>query len=423
MRSKILLIVINFFQADIGGGLGPYLSTWLAGVVGWNPFQIGSLNMASRIAYLVFSGSAGAVVDRVGRPRWMMVAAAVAILGGTLTLLYLRNFWFILATQVVVFGGGALGGPALNALTLGVVGKRGYAVQQGWNLAADHAGNVISAALVIALAGVLGAGAAFAVLGAMAVGTVVTTLLIRRSAVDEDKARGRAPEPEDAEHEGAPPSTIRALLKDRRLLLLVVVITLFNLGNDQMLPLMGQRMAIEGKGDPTLWMATWVLVAQLTMIPMAWIGGWYAGRRRSFVVLLVACVVLAVRGAGAAFIGTGPYRVMGLEVLDGIGAGLISVATPIAIADLTYGGGRTQTAFGGLGTVEGAAAALSAILAGAMARHLGWAVALGALAIPPAAAVPLLIYMLRARARRSGPWKRREPAPAAAGDIPRDRVA
>jgi MFS family permease len=80
-----------------------------------------------------------------------------------------------------------------------------------------------------------------------------------------------------------------------------------------------------------------------------------------------------------------------IEVLDGVGAGLISVAAPAAVADLTYGGGRTQTAMGTMTTVQALASAMSAAAAGYVVVHAGWTAAYGMLAVAPVFAIVALM--------------------------------
>ena len=178
---------------------------------------------------------------------------------------------------------------------------------------------------------------------------------------------------------------------------MAAVIVLFDLGNDQILPLLGQRQALEGDGDPITWMAIWIMVAQMTMVPMSLVAAWLAKRRGTPELLLISCVVLAFRAVLASIV-SGPWWIIVVEVMDGVGAGLISVAGPIAITELTYGGGRTQTALGSLGALRELAAAASALIGGAVATRVGWNAALAIMAVPPVVAIPLLIGIMRRQA-------------------------
>src|SRR4051794_22840788 len=140
--------------------------------------------MASTLATLVLSGPAGAAVDLLGRPRRMLVLACFAILAGSLTVLPLRDFWPVLASQLIVSLGGALATPSQTALTLGVVGDHAFPRQFGLNQAADHAGNMAAASAVTVLSLGMGAGAPFVVVGITALAAIVFALCIPLPAID-----------------------------------------------------------------------------------------------------------------------------------------------------------------------------------------------------------------------------------------------
>ncbi len=389
MSPTLSLMAVNFFLADVAGGLGPFLASWLAQVGHWSAERIGYVTTASGVIIVIASTPAGALVDRLCRPRLLLVFSCAAIVVGTLALLPLRSFVPVLASQSLVALGGAVGAPAMTALTLAVVGKKGFPRQQGNNEAANHAGNVVAAGMVAGLFYLLGASAAIAVLAGMAVATAISLFLIPGEAIDSDRACGRN---QLAEGEKAPNGTLRELMRDRRLLTLIAAIGLFHLGNAAMLPLLGIKLA-QHRGDATSWMALCVIVAQVTMVPIAFLAGRMADRRGARWLLLAACAVLPVRGAVAAF-APGLWWLVPIEILDGMGAGMLSVAMPIAVADLTYGGGRTQTAIGVLTTVQAIGAGVSATLGGVLATRLGWTLAFGGLAIPPVIAFFLLLGLL-----------------------------
>jgi predicted MFS family arabinose efflux permease len=235
MSAQLSLLAVNFCLADVAGGLGPFLATWLAEVARWSPAEIGYVMKASTVGVVLFSTPAGAMVDRLCRPRLLLALACAAVVIGTLALLPLRSFLPVLATQTLVAVGGALGAPAVTALTLAVVGKEGFARQQGNNEAANHAGNVAAAVLVAGATYLVGAAASVAVLAGMAVLTGVALALLPSDAVDADRGCVRHPcgEGEDASH-----ASLGALIRDRRLLMLAGVIGLFHLGNAAMLPLL-----------------------------------------------------------------------------------------------------------------------------------------------------------------------------------------
>lgn len=384
MDAKLALPAISFFMADVGGGLGPFLSTWLAEVRQWNPAQIGSVIAAGSVMGAVLAGPAGSLVDRLGRPRLMLAAACALILGGTLLLLPFEAFMVVLIAQLVVSAGGALGSPAITGLTLSVVGKERFPRQQGTNEAANHMGNVVAAGSIAGLAWVMGPTAAVVVLAVMAVATIGTLWRMDATSIDGDRMRGRKRR-QKGEQRGA----TRALLKDRRLWTLLAVVALFQLGNSAMLPLLGQRVVAEGGGNATSWMSACVIVAQLTMVPVALYAGRTAERFGRRWLLMLACGVVVARCAVAVF-ATGNYWLVPIQVLDGIAAATFSVAAPVAIADLTYGSGRTLTALGGMTMMQAGGAALASFVGGFAANHIGYPATFGAMAVFPIAAMALL---------------------------------
>ncbi len=394
MNATYGLPAVNFFMADVGGGLGPFLSTFLAEVAGWSPQQIGWVVAGGQVTAAVLAAPAGSAVDRLGKPRLMLAVACGAILLGTLALLAVHAFWAVMAAQMVASAGGSLGAPSISGLTLAVVGKKGYPRQQGTNEAANHAGNVTAAGLIGALSVALGswsiAGleigkyAAVIILAVMAAATLVTLWTMDPSAIDADRMSGRK-----GRQKGEKRGWTRALLRDRRLWTVLAVVGLFQLGNSAMLPLLGQRIVHDGDGDATRWMSWCVIAASLTMIPVALLVGRNADRVGRRWLLMFACAVVIARCAVAMW-AVGRYWLIPIEVLDGICAATFSVSMPLAVADLTYGSGRTQTAMGALAMMQAGGAALASVLWGYAVELIGFGPSFGAMAIFPVAAIALL---------------------------------
>ncbi len=384
MAPSIGLPVINFFMADVGGGMGPFLSTWLSEAENWPPDQIGLVLSAGLVAGMLMAVPAGALIDRIGRPRLMLTFTCLLIMGGTLAMFVVHGLWPILLAQIVVATGGALGPPSLTALTMATVGKDGFPQQQGINQAATHGGNVAAAVLIWAAAFIIGANSSIAILGVMAAGMLVALTFYPRDAIDQTRMAGRE-RPKKGDKRGS----TRALIRNHRLLIVILAVGLFNFGNAAVLPLLGQRVVLEGKHDGTQWLAVLVVVAQAVMVPVSWAAGRLADRLGRRILLIVACAVLPARGL-LATLSHSPWALIAIEVLDGVGAGIISVAGPAAVADLTYGGGRTQTAMGALGTMQSLASAISASAAGFVVVRMGWTAAYGMLALVPLAGIALL---------------------------------
>jgi predicted MFS family arabinose efflux permease len=381
MQPGVGLAAVNFFLADVQGGIGPFLATWLAQAAHWDPARVGLVITVSGLIGLVCNTPAGALVDRLEWPRFWVAASALATVAGTLTLLPARSFAAVLAAQLVVAGGGALMAPALMALTLALVGKAQFAAQQSRNQAWNHTGNVAAAGLVAVATFQLGGQAAFWVLAGMAAASGLALALIQAASIDPDRAKGHV--------EAAADASLFEVLADRRLLALGIALLLFHLGNAAMLPLLGQRMAAIGQGDATRWLAACVIVAQVTMVPMAITAGRAADRINPAWLLVAACGVLPVRGVLAA-LAQHPALLVPIQILDACGAGTLGVVVPILIADYTWGSGRTQTALGAVATLQGIGAALSTTLGGMLATWVGWEAAFIGLTVPAVFALALV---------------------------------
>lgn len=387
------LALINFFTGDIQGGLGPFLATWLAGEGHWSPAKTGSVMTVIGLFALVLNGPAGAIVDHSRHPRRLLAAACWAILLGTVMIVpAAHDLLWLLVSQCLAAMGGILLLPALTLFTLGIVGKAHFPAQQGRNQAFNHAGIVV-AAILIGLSGPgLGAAAPFWIFGAMACGAIVAVRVTPPNAFNRRRAHGWEERAPDAvEHR----ATMWQVLRDGRLALLALALGLFNIANGYMLALLAQRLVTAGH-DGGSWLAAYVVVAQCTMIPVAlWAGNRAerSGRRR---LLMLACLVLPVRACFSALVADPAWLILA-EVLDGVSSGLIGVAVPLVVADLTWGSGRTQTALGAVNTGQGLGGALSGLAGGAVVTWFGWQGAFLALAVPAVTAAILVFWLGESR--------------------------
>jgi len=163
---------------------------------------------------------------------------------------------------------------------------------------------------------------------------------------------------------------------------LAATLTLFHLGNGAMLPLLGQALVAHGATHPSTYTGATIVVAQLTMVPMAILAAKLAEARGYWIVFLLALIALPVRGAIAAYV-DGPLGLVPVQILDGVGAGLLGVAVPGLVARILNGTGHVNAGLGGVMTMQGIGASLSPALGGVIAGHFGYSAAfigLGAIA-------------------------------------------
>ena len=384
-RAPAAFNAVNFFLADVAGGLGPFLPAWLATALHWQPERIGFLMTASGVAGLVCNTPGGVLVDRLGRPRLMIGAGSALILLGTAALVRGEHAPLVFLGLLLAALGGSVIGPAIAAASLAYVGRRDFPLQQGRNAAWTNAGNVTAALMILVGATQFGVNAPVLVLGLMAAATI-TALLCLPAPSGETRRVGLAA--------GARPEPFFKALQHRPVLVFALSLLFFHLGNAAMLPLLGLRLAHFGHGQATQWMSACVIVAQFGMIGVALVAGQIAERHGKVPLFLFACCVLAVRGIIAAF-GVAPLWLVPIQILDALGAGTLGVITPTLVADLSWGSGRTQTTLGAVMAVQGIGASLSGSLGGTLIAWIGWRDAFLGLALPPVIAIVGALYLLR----------------------------
>jgi len=387
-RSTRPLDALNFFLADVHTGLGPYLAVYLLTVRQWDEAWIGLTMSIAGIAGIVAQTPAGALVDTLRAKRAIIAIAAFAVTLLSLALIVLQSFWAVSAVQVAVGVCGAVFGPAVGAVSLGIVGHRHFARRNGRNEACDHAGNAFAAALAALASWRFGPIAVFFLMAAMALASLASVLAIPASAIDHQVARG-LPDGEAEIHEQ--PSGFALLLTCRPLLIFTGCVLLFHLANAAMLPLVGQKLALQNKHLGTAAMSLCILAAQVVMVPMAVLVARKAdawGRKPLF---LAAFLILPIRGA-LYTLSDDPAWLVAIQCLDGIGAGLFGALFPLIVADLTWGTGRFNVTRGAVQAAQGTGAALSNLIAGGIVSVAGFSAAFMTLAA--IAALGLVLFSL-----------------------------
>jgi MFS family permease len=377
MTPQPALNALNFFMADVRDGLGPFLGVYLQSE-NWSPAEIGLVMTIGGLVGMAATAPLGALVDRIHAKRAMIVVSAIATVLASIIIVFAPGFIVTAVSQSISGIAGAAILPAIAGITLGLVKQKGYTHQVGRNEAFNHAGNVVAAVLAGAFGYVFGIGAVFGVMAAMAAASLVATWCIDPNKIDHRAARGLSDEAG-----GVAASGWSTLVTSKPLLVLAATLLLFHLGNGAMLPLLGQALVASGAGDASAFTGATVVVAQLTMVPMAIMAARLAETRGYWIVFVLALVALPIRGAIAAVV-TGPIGLVPVQMLDGVGAGLIGVAVPGLVARILSGTGHVNAGLGAVMTMQGVGAALSPALGGYAAEKLGYAssfLMLGAVAL------------------------------------------
>lgn len=387
------LDALNFFLADVRDGLGPYLAIYLLAVRGpahgWNEATVGLVLTIAGVVGLLAQVPAGSLIDRSrNKPRIVMIAALLVTLT-SVSLPFVFGFAAVTVSQSIAASAGAIFAPAISAITLGLIGPKMFARRVGRNEAFNHAGNAVSAALAGLLAWKFGPLVVFWLMGALTVASILSAMRIRNDDIDNAVARGLDCEPDEECDE---PSGWKTLVENRPLMLFAVIAFLFHLANAAMLTSVSQLLAkTVGKDQATSLTAACIVAAQLVMVPVAIIVGRYTERWGTKPLFLVAFAVLAARGA-LYTLSNGPYWLVSVQALDGVGAGIFGALFPVVIADLTSGSGRFNVSQGAVATTQGLGAALSATLAGSIIVWEGYIASFFTLSV--IAIAGLLLYLV-----------------------------
>jgi len=389
--TKHPLDALNFFLADVRDGLGPYLAIYLLTVQKWDEASIGAVMSVAAIAGILAQTPAGALIDKTTAKRAAVIIAAIIVTIGSVVLPLYPGFLFVATTQALTGIAAAIFAPALAAITLGIVGPRAFARRIGRNEAFNHAGNAVAAALAGGLAYAFGPVVVFWLMAAMALASIAAMLAIPADAIDHEVARGLHDLEPTKSRAADEPSGFRVLLTCRPLLVFAAATVLFHFSNAAMLPLVGQKLALVNSELGTTLMSACIVAAQLVMVPVAMLVGSKAdiwGRKPIFA---CALAVLILRGALYP-LSDNPYWLVGVQLLDGIGAGIYGALFPLVVADLTQGTGHFNVSQGAIATAAGLGGALSTFVAGVIIVTAGYSVAF--LTLAGVAAFGLILFIM-----------------------------
>lgn len=365
------LDAINFLLADVRGALGPYLNVFLITQQHWSQTEVGWVTTISGLLGLAAQTPAGAMIDATRRKRGAVVLALIVLAIGALVIFAIPTFWPVIVANTAIAVVGDVFGPAVAAVTLGLYARQHLARRMGRNSAFDHAGNVAIAAAAGGVGYLFSQRAVFLLVPVFALLAALAMLSIPRGAIDQDRARGLEGGERQEEKDGERPSGYSVLLRCRPLVVFAVCAMLFHFANAPLLPLVGQKLAQAYPTWATAMMSSCIIAAQLIMLPVALVVGRTADRIGRKPILLIGFAVLPIRALLYTFSDSAPWLI-GVQLLDGIGAGIFGAITPLVIADLMRGTGRYNLAQGAVATVQGLGASLSGLVAGVIVDHFGY---------------------------------------------------
>jgi len=370
----------TFFVADIQTGFGPFLAIYLT-TQKWNQADIGLVLAAGSIAGLVSQLPGGWLVDVAPSKRRAAMLAVVGIGVSALLIALLPSFAGILAAKLLHVASSAVLGPAIAAITLGLVGHAAVGPRLGRNARFSSVGNGLAAGVMGACGYFISPQAVFFVTAFLAIPTLLVLALIREDEIDPIRADGGL----NGAQPALAPSSLATLLRKRSLLIFTSCIFLFHAANAAMLPLVGAEMTVRSGQWATALVAACIVLPQLVVALIAPGVGRLAATRGRRAVLIAGFAVLPVRAAILA-IYSDPLVIIAVQILDGISAAVLGVLVPLSLADISRGTGRFNLAQGIVGSATGIGAAASTAVAGYLAARLGTSFAFAGLAAAAACA-------------------------------------
>ena len=343
----------------------------------------------------------GELLDRVRSKRALVAVGAGIVILSALVIAIRPSFPLVSIGLVLQGVTGGFLGPAIAAISLGLVGYSALAERLGRNQRFASTGALVGAGLMGLVGYLLSYQAIFVVAAALGLPLFAALSRIRAADIHFGQSCG-APNHRGPEQ---PPRIRRpALWQDSRLLVFSVCLFLFQLANASVLPLAGEALVHESQAGSSLILSALIIVPLIIVALMApWAGrraqSW--GRRP---LLLIGFAALPIRALGFALI-SDPLLLVGVQVLDGVSATVLGVLTALVIADITSGTGRFNLAQGIVGTASGIGASLSTALSGLVAERLGSGAAFSCIAATALLATIVVLFLMpetRPQTERSG---------------------
>src|SRR5437763_13276399 len=347
-----------FFVADIQTSFGPFIAVYLT-TQKWTLSDIGLVLTIGSLIALIGQMPGGAVLDAVRSERRAAASAVIGIGVSALVLALWPIFIIVVAARVLQAAASCVLGPAMAAISLGLVGHAAIGQRLGRNARFASIGNGLAAAAMGACGYLLSARAVFIVTVLLLVPALIALRAIAENEIDPERAHGAPPRNVSAK----PPTRAGALMNNRPLLIFAGCLLLFHLANSAMLPLVGSVVTMSSARWATVIIAACIVVPQLVVAALSpWVGTraqiW--GRRP---LLLIGFAALPIRGLLFATV-SDPSLLLAVQILECVTAAVFAVLVPLVVADLTRGTCHFNLGQGILGTATGIGASLSATLAG-----------------------------------------------------------
>jgi predicted MFS family arabinose efflux permease len=362
-----------FFLADVQTGFGPFIAVYLT-TEKWTQAQIGLVLSIGGVIGLIGQMPGGAIVDAARSERLVAGFAIAAIGCSALGYAAWPIFPIVVSAATLHAAASCVLGPAIAAISLGLVGPQAIGERLGRNARFASLGNGVAAAVMGTCGYLISSRSVFLVTFVLAVPTLLALSRIREAEIDIVRAHGAVPR----EASDGRSTSMLGLVRRRTLLIFAGSILLLQLANAAMLPLMAGVVTTRSSQWAPVLIAACIIVPQAIVALMSPSVGATAqawGRRP---LLLIGFGALAIRGLLFATV-SDPYALVAVQLFDGVTAAVFAVMVPLIVADVAFGSGHFSLAQGVVGTATGIGASLSTVLAGYASDKFGSSVAFAGL--------------------------------------------
>lgn len=361
------LDAVNFFQAAVQSGFGPFIAVYLT-AAHWTQQDIGFALSFGTITLMVCQVPCGALVDATRHRRFALGLATLGLGLSALLMVVTPLLAPVLLSQGLHSLATAVSLPAIAALTLALVGRRELGERMGRNARWSSIGNGVAAALMGWIGYELSYRAVFILTALLTLPALASLLLLPAGPAPEHHRRHRANRAPLAE-----------VLADHRLFIFTVCAFFFQLSNAALLQLVGGELTAAIGTRANLVIAAAIVIPQIVVAALSPLVGRLSttlGRKR---LLALGFAALPLRAAAFALTAHPPL-VLILQLLDGVAGTVYGVLTPLVVADIAGDRGRFNMTMGMVGLAGGVGATLSTGLAGLIADRGGVETAFLALA-------------------------------------------
>jgi predicted MFS family arabinose efflux permease len=359
-RSQRALDWFVFFVADVQTGFGPFIAVYLTSQK-WTQIDIGFVLTVGGLISLFGQIPGGALLDRLQAPRRAAAIAVGVIILSALILALWPTYAGVMLSRILQAGASCVLGPAIAALSLGLVRRSRAGERFGRNASFASIGTGLTAAAMGACGYYISNQAVFFITALLGVPALIALMHIKPSDINVVKSHGGI---------GANLSNIKEALKiaasHKAIFVFAGCVFMFHLANAAVLPLIASSFTIRSSSTATPLTALAMVIPQFVVAftsPFVGKQTRIIGRRP---LLLAGFAALVLRITLTAFVND-PLAIVAVQVFDGISAAVLGVLVPLTIADLTRDIGHFNLVQGIVGCAMGIGASISTTMGGYLA--------------------------------------------------------